>query len=176
MDKLRKIRVGGLDYTIGDGNTISVEQTATGAEIITTDADGNVTRAEIKNGETGPQGAQGKDGAPGPQGPQGIQGPQGPTGPAGPQGEKGEKGDTGPQGPSGPQGSKGDDGKIPEEWGRELTSLKREIGDLSQLTTPAETLVEAINAKGSGGSSAYVDGTTLVFTGGAVVDGKTLVL
>lgn len=74
------------------------------------------TRAQIRNGATGPQGPQGPTGATGAQGPQGERGPQGETGatgatgPQGPQGETGPRGETGATGPRGETGATGAQG------------------------------------------------------------------
>ena len=84
----------GTNGTDGFSPIATVTQTAAGAVIEITDANGT-TEALLEHGPQGPQGPQGETGAQGPQGPQGIQGIQG------------ETGATGPQGPAGPQGPQG---------------------------------------------------------------------
>ena len=112
---------GDFDSADGFSPTATVEQTADGALITITDANGTTTAnvskgAKGDKGDTGPQGPKGDTGEQGPQGIQGERGETGATGPAGPQGEKGDtgergpqglQGETGPQGESGPQGETG---------------------------------------------------------------------
>ena len=84
----------GTNGTDGFSPIATVTQTAAGAVIEITDANGT-TEALLEHGPQGPQGPQGETGPQGAQGPQGIQGIQG------------ETGATGPQGPAGPQGPQG---------------------------------------------------------------------
>ena len=88
----------------------TVTQTATGAVISVTDANGTTT-ATITNGKDGKDGA---DGAKGDKGDPGEKGETGAQGIQGVQGEKGEKGDTGATGADGAKGDKGDKGDTGE--------------------------------------------------------------
>ena len=105
----------GQDGADGFSPVATVVQTAGGATITITDANGTTT-ADIANGakgdkgDTGAQGPKGDKGDTGEQGPQGIQGETGATGATGaqgPQGEQGPKGDTGKTGATGPKGDTG---------------------------------------------------------------------
>ena len=110
----------GADGKDGVSPTVATEQTATGAKITITDANGTHV-AEVFNGKDGKDGTmtfeelteeqkatlkgdKGDKGDTGPEGPQGIQGEQGP---------KGDKGDTGEQGEQGEKGADGADGFSP---------------------------------------------------------------
>ena len=75
--------------------TVAIEDTETGARITVTDSTGQVTTADLTDGERGPQGIRGEVGPAGPQGIQGIQGIRGEVGPAGPAGAAGERGEDG---------------------------------------------------------------------------------
>ena len=111
----------GVDGVDGFSPIATVTQTADGATITITDANGTTTAdiakgAKGDKGDTGAQGPKGDKGDTGERGPQGIQGEIGPkgdkgdTGATGAQGPKGETGETGATGATGPQGPKGDTG------------------------------------------------------------------
>lgn len=108
----------GIPGKDGYSPVVDIEQTAEGAIITITDAEGDHT-ATILNGAQGPKGDTGDTGATGPQGPKGDtgeQGPKGETGATGPKGDTGQQGPQGIQGIQGPQGPKGDKGDQGDDY------------------------------------------------------------
>lgn len=115
LDGIIETGIPGKD---GYSPTVDIEQTAEGAVITITDAQGDHT-ATITNGAQGPKGDPGDTGATGPQGPKGDtgeQGPKGETGATGPKGDTGPQGPQGIQGVQGPQGPKGDTGPKGDDY------------------------------------------------------------
>lgn len=146
LDGIIETGIPGKD---GYSPVVDIEQTAEGAIITITDAQGDHT-ATIYNGQKGDKGDTGDTGATGPQGPKGDtgeQGPKGDTGSQGPKGDTGPKGDQGIQGVQGPQGPKGDTGPKGDDY--ILTAAdKQEI-----VTTCNASIKQYVDSNILGGAS-----------------------